>query len=926
MADKSLKSKEFVAIGVIIVLMLIGIFFRSIVNFVVDIIWYKEVGYLDTFYKILFSKGVLAIPMFVLIFVFLAIYLKFIKNKYLSAAQVAEGVESSKKATKWFFIGIAVLSAIMAWIVANAYWMEILKFINQTSFGQTDPIFNKDISFYVFTLPLISSVFSFAINVLAILIIITIAYFAVLYLTIPPVSELDFKVFGGDLKSTKSKITSNRLFSILSTVLMVVGALFFIVLGIKFYLDNFQLLYSERGAIFGAGYTDVKVTLWMNRIKSIGSIAMAIMLLIGIKGKSKQRIFVVGVSVLVITTVVGAGVEAGVQSFVVSPNELSKERPYIENSIKYTNLAYGMDKIEVRNFPVEQNLNIKQIEENKETITNISINDERPALEAFNQLQGMRGYYQFYDVDTDRYEINGETRQMFLSVRELNKERLDQNAQSWINSKLKYTHGYGLTVAPVNQINQAGQPQLIVKNVPVESSVPELRVDRPQIYYGELTNDYVIVNTDEDEFDYPKGDTNEVNEYEGDGGIQLNFLNRLLFSIKYGDFRLLISSGVHSDSRILINRNVVDRIKTIAPFLTFEDNAYAVVNDGNIYFVLDGYTTSNYYPYSEPYDESGINYIRNSVKAVVNAYDGSVQYYISDPEDPIIQTYNKIFNKMFLPLDEMEPSLRNHMRYPKFAFDVMSKMYVTYHATNPNVFYNREDKWAIPTETYQGEESLMEPLYFTFKLPEEEKAEFLLSIPFTPLGKQTLTAFMVARNDGDNYGNMVLYMFPKDRSIIGPQQIEAQISNNDVISRDLSLWNTQGSEVIRGHILTIPMENSILYVEPLYIRASSTTAIPEVKRIIVAYNSNIVMAESLELALEKIFGKSEGLEDDLATGEEIVVDGTDQEGEPTTMSNEQIIQRANDLYEQAQEALRNGSLSDYERLINELGSVLKEMQ
>lgn len=901
----------------LIAAVLVIVFFRTIIHFLTEVLWYKEVGYLDTYFKILFSKVTLAVPLFFLIFLFLAIYLRFIKRKYLIASGAKSDASKNKKAPQIFFLGVAIVSGGLSYAISNAYWMEILRFWNKTSFGIEDPLFGKDLSFYIFTFPLIDSIFSLAINILVILVILTILYFTILSASNPPQSGESFSGFSGNFTDLKGQIFSSKIFQIMSTILMVVGALFFVVLGIKYYLDSFRLLYSDRGAVFGAGYTDVNVTIWANRIKSAMAGIIAIMLLIGLRGKGRKRIFAVGILMLLITTMVSGGIEVGVQNLTVSPNELKMEKPYIEHSIKYTNLAYGLDKIEIRDFKVDQNLSVEDIAANGETLSNVSINDERPALEAFNQLQGFRGYYQFHDVDIDRYLIDGAIQQMFLSVRELNKEKLDENAQSWVNTKLKYTHGYGVAAAPASKINRAGQPEMVVKDMPISSSLSPLRVDRPQIYFGELTNDYVIVNTAESEFDYPKGDTNEVNEYEGEAGIRLGLFNRIMYAIKYHDLKLLISRSVHSNSKILTNRNVVARIKKIAPFLIFEEDAYAVIIDGKVYFVLDGYTTSKYYPYSQPYDNYGNNYIRNSVKAVVDAYDGTVTYYISDPSDPVIQTYDKIFDKMFVPMEQMDPQLKAHMRVPKNIFEVMSKMYLTFHATDPNVFYNREDKWAIPTETYQNQETEMKPLYFTFKLPEEQEAEFLLSVPFTPLGKQTLTAFLVARNDGEHYGDLVLYRFPKDRTIIGPEQIEAQISNNDIISRDLSLWNSQGSEVIRGHVLTIPMESSIIYIEPLYIRASSTTAIPEVKRIIVAYNSNIVMAESLDLALEKIFGKQEGKDDK----------GGSTEGSVSSeiMDTQDAINKANELYDKAQEALRQGSLAEYERLINELGVILKQL-
>ena len=943
---ENVKKKKILSKTPLVILVLVLVFFRTIVHFVTESQWFSEVGYLNVFYKILFSKSLLIFPVLLVIFTTLTLYLRFVKHKYMKSAGIADNENTDKRLSRIFFVLVGILSAAMAYIIADQYWMEILKFWHQTKFDIADPIFNKDLSFYIFSLPLIRAVYSLAMNILGMVILVSLGYFAILYYTHPPASVEQGPEFSNIIegkfgnRTLWENIKKNRHLSILFTMFMVVGALFLITIGIGFYLDSFDLLYSDRGAIYGAGFTDVKVTMWVNRIKAVLAIGMAVLLLLGLKGKNKKKIFTGGILALILVSVAGTGVEVAVQNIIVTPNELTRERPYIQNNIQYTNLAYGLDQIEIRDFMVDQRLTLADIEENSETISNASINDERPTLEAFNQLQSMRGYYRFYDVDTDRYYIDGEIQQMFLSARELDKEKLSENAKSWVNTKLKYTHGYGVTVAPVNTVNSAGQPEMVVKNMPLTSSIPELRVDKPQIYYGELTDDYVIVHTKEEEFDYPQGEQNETTEYDGSGGIRLNFLNRILYAIKYNDFKILISSSISSESMILVNRDIIQRIEKIAPFIEFEPDAYAVINNGRIYYITDGYTKSSYYPYSEPYDETGNNYIRNSVKAVVDAYDGTVNFYIADEVDPIINTYNKIFKDMFQPLSEMPEGLRAHIRYPKDIFEIKSNMYLTYHATDPNVFYNGEDKWAIPTETYQSTEAPMKPLYFTFKLPEEEKAEFLLSMPFTPERRQVLTSFMVARNDGDHYGDFVLYRFPKDRTITGPQQIEAQISNNDVISRDLSLWNSQGSEVIRGHLLTIPMDNSILYIEPLYIRASSETAIPEVKRIIAAFNSKIVMDTTLEGALKQIFANGssdfedifdESILDSDAENQESLeiappVNPPDDASSSDFSSTSEAIRRANDLYDQAQEALKSGSLSEYERQINELGKILKELE
>lgn len=926
-----------VVIGALIVLF--G-FFGTIVNFLVDLSWFKEVGYTDTFIKMVFSKLTVGIPIFVVFYIFLTIYLKILNKKYYETVDIVPDKEGEKLSNRLRNIAVAVISIISAFSISSIFWMDILKFMNSTAFGISDPLFNKDISFYVFRLPLINNMFALTLNALLVLVMVTVVYLAILMGQNPPIKD---EYTGTDdnvrdmYPGLRTQASRNKLIDLGLSIIIKIGVVFFIILSLKNVLATYELLYSSRGAIFGAGYTDVNVTLWVYRVKAAVAIIIAGVLLFGRKSANKKKLALGGISVLVIVTLLGAGAEIAVQNFIVSPDELSKERPYIQNVIKYTNLAYGLDDVQIKDYAVDQNLTVDDILKNKETITNISLNDYRPTKEAFNQLQGLRGYYNFNDVDIDRYVLDGKLTQVFLSIREIDKTKLEANAQTWVNTKLKYTHGYGATMSPVNQLNPSGQPNMILKNVPVTTDVKELELSKPQVYFGELTNDYVIVNTNEMEFDYPKGDSNEMTTYDGKAGIKLNFANRLLFALKEGDLKLLISGGINSDSKVLINRNVRARVQKIAPFIMFDENPYAVIENGRVHYIIDGYTTTKYYPYAEPFDEpSRSNYIRNSVKAVVDAYDGTVSFYVADSSDPIIQTYSDIFPGLLHEMSEMPDYVKAHIRYPQIMFDIQAKMYATYHMSNPDVFYNREDKWDIPTETYEEETVQMESLYFTFKLPGEEKAEFVLSIPYTPKQKQNMTAFMVARNDGDHYGEIVLYRFPKDKSIIGPQQMEAKISNNDVISKDLSLWDTRGSQVLRGHILTIPVESSILYVEPLYIRADSENAIPEVKRIIVGYNDKIVMEETLDKALEKIFGKP-GKPDQMLAGSVI-----DENGNPvdtldgsasgstqvpgTGASSEDPIAYANQLFNQAQEALRNGSLSEYEAKINELGKVLSQLK
>ena len=466
---------------------------------------------------------------------------------------------------------------------------------------------------------------------------------------------------------------------------------------------------------------------------------------------------------------------------------------------------------------------------------------------------------------------------------------------------------------------------MVVRNAPPISDFDELNVTRPQIYFGELTNDYVIVNTDEQEFDYPMGDTLQTTSYEGTAGIRLSFFNKLLYSIREQSLNMLVSGSLNDESRIILNRNIMERTRKIAPFLLYDEDPYAVISEGRIFYIIDGYTSTGFYPYSEPYANTNINYIRNSFKVIIDAYNGDVDYYIVDSEDPLVQTYDKIFPDLFKTMEEMPEQFRAHLRYPQNIFDIQAQMYGTYHINQPELYYNREDRWQIARQNYEGQIQEMESLYFTFKLPSEETPEFVLSIPYTPLDRQNMIAFLIARNDGENYGKLRLYEFPKNKTIIGPEQIEARISNNDVISRDLALWDSRGSQVIRGHLLTIPIEDSILYIEPLYIRAGSENAIPEVRRIIGVYGDRVVMDDNLEKVIERLFDRSLPTTGDLDV-DDIPVDDPSAEVPILDSDYQELIMRANTLYEEAQDALRSGELGEYQRKVNEIGEILRRIQ
>ena len=607
-----------------------------------------------------------------------------------------------------------------------------------------------------------------------------------------------------------------------------------------------------------------------------------------------------------------------VQNLLVSPDEINKESKYLERNISYTRHAYGLDNIKVEEFPAEQNLNRQAIRNNSQTITNIRINDYEPVQDFYNQTQSIRQYYDFNDVDIDRYNIDGEQTQTYLAAREINESKI---SSTWINRHLKYTHGYGAAVSRVDAVTANGQPDIIVKNIPPESEAKDTDITRPEIYFGELTNDYVIVNTDEQEFDYPNGNENSYSTYKGKAGIKLNLLNRILFSVREGSMKLLVSSNVNSDSRIIINRNIKDRVEKLMPYLSYEKDPYMTVVNGKLYWIVDAYTTSSYYPYSEPYsgEVGSTNYIRNSVKVVVDAYNGDTTFYVVDQDDPVARTYQKIYPTLFKDVKEMPEGIRKHIRYPNSLLKIQAGVYTKYHMDQVKVFYQDEDLWDIAHQIYGTEEKEMDPSYFIFELPDEKKAEFINMIPFTPKSKQNMTAIMMARNDGNRYGQLLVYKFPKNKTVYGPMQIEAQIDQNTEISKEFSLWNSSGSKYRRGDLFVIPINNSIMYVEPVYLEASNQ-AIPEMKRVIVAYGDKIAYESTLEDALADLFGEDEnGGQSQSASASS----GKNNSGKSNT---KELIQKANEAYENAVNAQKSGNWKKYGDYLDELEKYLNQLE
>ncbi len=958
---------------VLLIIVIAASLFLALVGFISDFMWFKEMGYVAVFFTQLVTILKVGIPTFVVVTALVMLYLHHLRKSYFSkiASSEATDMKKLKRTTNYLALIFGLLASFMA--VTNL-WFEILKFANSTDFDIADPLFKLDISFYIFKLEFLTQLNEILIGLIVAFVVLTIVYYIIL-MTVrtpdvfkeEPTQETyaqeeqedrytgsanpfggNGNPFGGDAGS-EAKDPFSRIFeslsgkkfqqrpvkpkkqfddgnfkqlmNIASGKITVLGFIFFIMVGINFFLRQFDLLHAHTGAVYGAGFTDVNITLWMYRVLCVLAALSAVMFIVQM-GRRKYKSLLTVPVIMIVVGLVGTGAGMLIQNFVVSPDEINKESTYLERNIQYTQYAYQLDDVDVKDFAADNTLKASDIKSNSETINNIRINDFDPAQQFYNQTQSIRQYYSFNDVDVDRYMINGKYTQTFLTAREIDENKIDT---SWLNRHLKYTHGYGATLSRVDKVTDSGQPDVLIGNIPPESEVKEIEITRPEIYFGELSNEYIVVNTDEKEFDYPDGQSNKYTMYEGTAGIKMNFFNRVLFSIREGSLKLLVSSNIDSDSRIIIYRNVMERVQKIMPHLSYEADPYMVTVDGKLYWMLDAYTTSSYYPYSEPMagDVSGTNYIRNSVKVVVDAYNGDTSFYIVDREDPIAVTYQKIYPTLFKDFDEMPEGLKSHIRYPNKMLSIQASVYAKYHMEDVNVFYQREDMWDIASEIYGTEKQQMQPNYYIAKLPGEEKAEFFNSLPFTPKSKQNMTALMVARNDGDDYGKLVLYQFPKSRTIYGPEQIEAQIDQNTEISKEFSLWSSAGTKYRRGNMFIIPINTSILYVEPVYLEATNSS-IPEVKRIIVAYNDKIAYEETLAECLVSLFGDTAGQG---VSGSDTTTEAGDKLGADDTqsMSTKELAQKVQEYYNKAQDAQQNGNWAKYGEYLDKMEEYLNEL-
>jgi uncharacterized membrane protein (UPF0182 family) len=802
------------------------------------------------------------------------------------------------------------LSAPLALILALPFgfsavngWLTVRAFLARTPFGVPDPVFGHDVGYYVFTLPAVSGLLDWVTGLL----VVSLLFVAGLYLV-----RRDFVMIGRRLHIEPD---ARRHLGTLIALLFVIVAVH------RWFVDLPSLVYSHRGPLVGASYTDLAVSAPALRIAAVVTLLGGALVLWGARGRAFLRNLVIAIVMVFGVGILGSLAASALQQFVVAPNELVRETPQLEYHIAATRQAWGLNHVTVRDLSGEKELTAADIQANQGTIRNVRLWDRDLLLQTFGQLQAIRTYYDFATVDDDRYWIDGVYRQVLLSARELNPAALP--ARSFINERLTYTHGMGLAMTPVNEMTQEGLPVLFIEDLPPLSHV-SLKVTRPGIYYGQVTNDYVFVDTHQREFDYPAGDENAFTTYEGTGGVPVHSLwRKLLFSIRFGSSKILMSDDITAASRVLYHRAIGDRVRTALPFLTWDsDPCLFITSDGHLQWMYDAYTKSNGYPYSQPVGD-GTNYLRNSVKAVVDAYDGTVTAYVADPSDPLIQTYAKIFPGVFHPMSEMPADARAHLRYPDDLFRAQTVLYTLYHMEQPDIFYHREDQWQIPSAvTGQGNNRDPYLRHMVMKLPDESQEEFIIMTPFTPRDKDNLAAWMVARMDGSHYGELQVYRFPRQSLVFGPQQIMNRINQNTEISQQVSLWDQRGSQVIRGNLLVIPIEESLLYVQTIYLRAEGGR-IPELKRIVLAHQNRVVMAETFEQGLAELFGAGA----ETATPAPRVAAAAAEPTSPTATSQvADLIREAAAAYERATNAQRAGDWATYGTAMKQVGELLDQLR
>jgi uncharacterized membrane protein (UPF0182 family) len=935
------RSTIFLGILAILVFIVVGIIISIYPNW----LWFGNLNFAPVFWTMAVGKyGVAALIWFIIIVTLSA-------NLYAAQRLHREGEQKITEIAGMPVSGRSLNTIILAAILIVSFviaskgsvqWNMVLSYLNQQPFGSMDPVFGKDIGFYVFSLPF----YLFVREQLLIILL-----FAALVTVIWYVKDGGVQIIG-ELVVAEDRPTSLPKVKVADNVgkhLLVLAGILILLAAWGYHLKAYGVLYSTQGPAFGASYTDVSIKVIVYRLLTGLSFLMCLFVIYNaFRLKIKLLLICTGIWVGAIAAL-ATGLPILVQQFVVKPNELAKESPYIAYNIDFTRRAYNLNNIEEVDFEVNNNLTADEIKNHEVTIQNIRVWDERPLLQTYRQIQSIRLYYDFNNVDVDRYRIDNQYRQVMLAARELVVDQLPPQAQTWVNRHLIYTHGYGLAMSPVNEVTAEGLPQLMIKDVPPAVDI-DLKIDQPEIYFGEKTTEYILVQTSAQEFDYPKGDKNVYATYRGQGGVPISsFMRRLLFAIEFQDPQILFTTYLTPDSRIMFNRRIKSRVTAIAPFLSYDTDPYMVVSGGRLFWIQDAYTASNMYPYSKrsktPFRKKELNYIRNSVKVIIDAYDGHVAFYMIDTQDPILKTYAKVYPALFKPLEEMPADLKKHLRYPINLFEIQVQTYAKYHMQDVQVFYNQEDLWEPPDEIYGDNRQMMKPYYIIIKLPDQDKEEFLLMLPYTPSKKDNMIGWLAARSDLPNYGNLLVYKLSKDKLAYGPMQVEARIDQQTDISRELSLWGQRGSRVIRGNLLAIPVGDSFIYVEPIYLEAeqepqreaqpapaskggqpqkqpparparqgiTTTAALPELKRIIVALGSRVAMEERLEHALDRVLGVNVAKKDDLSPE----ISGS---GEISGLG-EQALKH----YNKARDYLREGDWAGYGRELEKLENILIQL-
>ncbi len=827
---------------VVAVLAVLLLFAGQILNFVMQVWQVGEIGshFTDIFWKNFFCRLAVSTSGFLLVFIVTAINLFFLRKlAFIKYTQV------NFFQKKWpYFAAAALLSLIFGGILGESAYVELLSALNATDFNMQDPLFSKDIGYYIFIRPFLTTVVTALKSIFILqIILVAVVYFAVL--------------FGAGMQNIKEMAKKERgaLCHVLVNVLV-----YYVSMILSYQLTAEGLLYksfSGNGEVMGAGFIEEKIWLPYYRFAPY-IILLAVVLAVVFLWRKKYKQTVVAVLAVPAIYICVLAASIITQQFVVAPDERNYQTPYIKHNMDATKHAFGLDNIREVQFDFEKPLTDAVLSENKEELLNTRIIDFSASLKAYNQLQYLRKYYTFNDIDVVPYNINGTDTGVFLSARELSKENLDPSARSYTNEKFRYTHGFGAVASPINRTTADGQPDFVLRDIPPKATDGFPELTQPRIYYGESTNDYVIVGSDNKELDYSEGYTDVEYTYEGDSGVKLSFFKKLLFSIYYKDYKMFFSGNIDAESRILLNRNVLERVRMVAPFFQYENDPCIVVDDnGKLMWVVDGFTCSNQYPYAQKYD--GLNYIRNSVKAIVDAYTGDITFYMIDENDPIVRTYQKIYPNLFTN-EPIPAAIEKHLTVPEGLFTLQTKVYQRYHLDDAGQFYDQSDVWRVATEKYQNNEVVVSPYFNMFTIEGEQAPELVLTIPYVLGDKYNMVGIFMLRSNPEHYGELVLYRIPKSNTVYGPMQIENKIDNDPDISREMTLWGQGGSSVIRGNLLVIPFENSIFYVEPVYITSQNNASLPEVKRIIVAYKDAIAMAPTLEEALSQVLGASDGLD------------------------------------------------------------------